>query len=57
MGKVRDIKRRVTDQLAGRKEVETKDIKDILMAMGGDWASNLGALETAVNGTDQGVGR
>ena len=51
------MKQRVAGQLGGRKDVETKGIKDILMGMGGDWASNLGTLEAAMNGTDQGVGR
>lgn len=51
------MKQRVKDQLGERKDVETKDIKDILMGMGGNWANNLGALEAAMNGTDQGVGR
>lgn len=57
LGKVKDMKQRVKDQLGERKDVETKDIKDILMGMGGNWANNLGALEAAMNGTDQGVGR
>lgn len=55
MGKVGDMKQRVAGQLGGRKDVETKDIKEILMGMGGDWVNNLGALEAAVNSTNQGV--
>ena len=55
LGKVRDMKQRFAGQLGGRKDVETKDIKDILMGMGGNWADNLGVLEAAMNGTDQGV--
>lgn len=51
------MKQRVAGQLGGRQDVETKDIKDILMGMGGNWADNLDALQTAVNGTNQGVGR
>ena len=51
------MKQRVTSQLGGRQDVEKKDIKDILMGMGGNWVDNLEALEMAVNGTDQGVGR
>ena len=43
---------RVADQLGGRKEVETKDIKDILMGMGGNWADDRGALKAAENGAD-----
>ena len=55
--KVKDMKQRFASQLGGRQEVETKDIKDILVGMGGNWADNLGVLESAVNGTNQGVGR
>ena len=51
------MQERVEGRLGGRKDVETKDIKDILKGMGGDWVENLGALEMAVNGKDQGVGR
>lgn len=54
--KVREIKQRVAGQLGGRQDVETKDIKDVLMGMGGNWVDNLGALQAAVNSTDQGVG-
>lgn len=57
LGNVRDMKQRVAGQLGGRQNVETKDIKDILTGMRGKWVDNLGALEAAVNGTDQGVGR
>lgn len=57
MGKMGDMKQRISGQLGGRQDVETKDIKDILTGMGGDWANNLGALEMAVNATNQGVGR
>ena len=56
LGKVRNMQQRVANQLGGRKAVETEDIKDILMGMGENWADNLGALEAAMNGTDQGVG-
>lgn len=55
LGKVTEMKQRVAGQLGGKKDVETKDIKDILMGMGGDWVNNLGALEAAVNSTDQRV--
>ena len=55
LGKVRDMEQRVAGQLGGRKDVETKDIKDILMGMGGDWVNDLGALQNAMNRTDQGV--
>ena len=57
LGKVRDIKQRVTSQLEVRKDIETKGIKDILMRMGGNRADNLGALQAAVIGTDPGVRR
>ena len=57
LDKVKDIKQHLAAQLGGRKDVQTKDIKDILTGMGGNWVNNLGALEAAMNGTDQGVGR
>lgn len=37
--------------------METKDIKDTLMEMEGNWVDNLGALKAVMNGTDQGDGR
>lgn len=57
MDKVKSMKARVTAQMGERKEVESKDIKDILTTMGGDWGSNLGALQDAMNSRDQGEGR
>lgn len=57
MGKVRDLQQRFAGQLGGGKEVKTGGIKDMLLSMGDNWADNLGALQKAVNGTDQGVGR
>lgn len=38
-------------------DVQTGDIKETLMGMGGDWTKNLGSLQAAVNNKDQGVGR
>lgn len=57
LGKVKDMKQRVASQMGGRQGVESKDIKDILTSMGPNWADNLGALNAAVNATNQGVGR
>lgn len=57
LGKVRDIQQRLTGQLRERKNAETKDIKDILLKMGENWSENLGVLQAAMNGTNQGVGR
>lgn len=54
---MRDMKQHLAGQLGGRQEVESKDIKDILTGMGGNWVDNLKTLESAMNGTDQGVGR
>ena len=56
MGKVREMKERMEEQMGGRKEVGSGDIRDILMGMGGNWVDNLPALEKAMNSTDQGVG-
>ena len=57
IGKVSEMKERVAGHMGERKDVETKDIKEILMGMGGDWVDNLPALEKAMNSTDQNVGR
>ena len=51
------MKERVVGQMGERKDVESKDIREILMGMGGNWVDNLPALEKAMNSTDQGVGR
>lgn len=52
LGRVRDMKQRLAVQLGGRKNAETKDIKDILLEMGGNWTENLGVLQAAMNATD-----
>lgn len=57
IGKVTEMKERVAGHMGERKDVETKDIKEILMGMGGNWVDNLPALEKAMNSTDQNVGR
>lgn len=55
--KVKEMTQQLAGQLGARKDVETKDIKDTLSSMGGNWVENLGVLEAATNRTDQGVGR
>lgn len=57
LNKVKDMQQHLARQLGQGKDVETKDIKETLSSMGGNWVDNLGALETAMNATDQGVGR
>ena len=57
MDKVKEMQTRIAAHMGERKEVESKDIKDILTSMKGDWANNLGALQDAMNSRDQGVGR
>ena len=56
MDKVKGMQARVNAHMGERKEVESKDIKDILTSMGGNWVDNLGALQDAMNSRDQGVG-
>ncbi|KAL8658198.1 MAG: hypothetical protein Q9226_001197 [Calogaya cf. arnoldii] len=55
----RDMEQRLNNQMGERSggHVETSDIKEILMGMGGDWTKSLGSLQAAVNNTNQGVGR
>lgn len=53
--KVRDMNSKVTEQIGNKKDIGTGDIKDILMSMGGNWASNLPALQAALNSRDQNV--
>ena len=55
--KVKSIQTRVDAHMGERKEVESKDIKEILTSMGGNWVDNLGALQDAKNNRDQEVGK
>ncbi|KAL8656038.1 MAG: hypothetical protein Q9210_000526 [Variospora velana] len=56
LNEVRNMQQRLSEQMGGRSgsDVESSDIKEIIMGMGGDWDQNLGALEVAVNNTVQG---
>jgi hypothetical protein len=45
------MQQRFAGQLGGGTEVETKDIKDILMGTIENWADNLGALQAVISGT------
>ncbi|CAL8576096.1 hypothetical protein XPA_001987 [Xanthoria parietina] len=59
LSKTRDLQQRLNMQMGERSggDVQTGDIKETLMGMGGDWTKNLGSLQAAVNNKDQGVGR
>lgn len=54
---VREMQEILTGQMEEKREVENKDIREMCMEMGSDWASNLGTLMQAVNAKNQGVGR
>ncbi|KAL8974955.1 MAG: hypothetical protein Q9197_000796 [Variospora fuerteventurae] len=56
LNEVRNMQQRLSEQMGGRSggDFESSDIKEMIMRMGGDWDTNLGALETAVNNTVQG---
>ena len=55
--KVKSMQTQVDAHMGERKEVQSKDIKEILTSMRGNWVDNLGALQDAMNGRNQGVGR
>ena len=57
MDNVKGMQTRDDAHMGDRKEVESKDIKDILTSMGANWVENLGAMQDAMNSRDQGVGR
>ncbi|KAI4150658.1 MAG: hypothetical protein LQ341_001059, partial [Variospora aurantia] len=56
LNEVRNMQQRLSEQMGVRSggDVESSDIKEMIMRMGGDWDTNLGALEVAVNNTVQG---
>lgn len=57
LDKVKEMQERIAARIGGRKDVETTDMKEILMGMGSDWAQALPTLQAAMNSTDQGGGR
>lgn len=51
------MKSQVENQLDGRKSFGKANLKQLIASLGDNWLEQLPALESAVNNTDQSVGK